>query len=406
MVAISDADMVASAYIDAQLGPHEPTEQDMLTVIELPLAFDGRPVTMGSVAASNSVTGPPRVLALDPSGMRAYVIETLGRRTPQAQKLTDLPPGSMVRAYDIADPSNPQLLFAGDAGYMPQAVSLHPDGQLLAIAGADVFSLHGDAQPSLRLLPVEQGGFGDPAVLEPQSEQGEAIVPCYVEWHPDGQIVAACFPWRDEVRLYAARRTPELRLEPLGPPIATSKFPFSGRFTPDGRYFITTDVQWGQDVDGIYGDPPSGRLSVLRIDAAAGTGEKVGEATVGQSPEGLAISPDGRHVVTSNLRRSFRPWSDERLDRQSSLSLLTFDPDSGNLETTHEELFDGILPEGPAFDKDGKFVAVAVFDHFDLAHPRGELRFWELVEDGARPQLRSMHYSLEVMRGPHTLEVV
>lgn len=111
-------------------------------------------------------------------------------------------------------------------------------------------------------------------------------------------------------------------------------------------------------------------------------------------------------MVTSNLRLSYRPWGDPRLDQQSSLSLLTLDPASGRLETVAEELFDGLLPEGPAFDTDGKFVVVTVFDHLDLARRRGELRFWELIHDDAQPRLRPTLYSLEVMRGPHTLVVV
>lgn len=402
LVVVSDADMVPSTYTDTRLGPREAGEKDTLTVVELPLAFDGTPPTIGTVFASNSVTPPPSVLAVDAKGTRAYVVETLGPRGPGAQTLSDLPPANTIRAYDITDAAQPRLLFTGLAGHMPQAVSLHPSGLVVAVAGGDVFGLAGqDAQPSLRLLTVEADSFGPGVVFEPRDEDGEPVIPSYVEWHPAGEVLAACFPWRDEVRLY---RAPSL--EPIGQPIPTGKFPFAGRFTPDGRHFITTDLQWGHDVEGVYGYPEEGRLSVLRIDPRAGTGEKVGDAGVGRSPEGIAISPDGRHVVTSNLRLSYRRWDDPRLDRQSSLSLLTFDPDSGRLETVTEELFDGLLPEGPAFDTDGKYLVVTVFDHLDLARRRGELRFFELLRDGVRPQLRPTLYSLEVMRGAHTLTVV
>ncbi|MCM0675296.1 lactonase family protein [Micromonospora phytophila] len=407
MVVASDADMVPSAYINGQLGPREAGQEDTLTVIELPLAFDGTSPTIGTAPAPNSVTGPPAVLAVDADGTRAYVIETLGQRGPEAQTLSDLAPGNTIRAYDLTNGSSPRLLFTGTAGHMPQAVSLHPDGQLLALAGGDVFSLASpQAEPSLRLLRVEADRFGDEVMLEPLSDDGEPIVASYVEWHPGGDLVAVCFPWRDEVRLFGAHRSPALRLEPLGPPIKTGKFPFAGRFTPDGRHFITTDVQWGHDVEGVYGEPADGHLSVLRIDPRTGTGEKIGDARVGRSPEGIAVSPDGRYIVTSNLRMSFRPWDDPRLDRQSSLSLLTFDPANGRLETVAEELFDGLLPEGPAFDADGKFVVVTVFDHLDLAHRRGGLRFFEVIHDNAQPQLRPTLFSLEVMRGAHTLVVV
>ncbi|GAA1360027.1 hypothetical protein [Catellatospora chokoriensis] len=407
IVVVSDADAVPSAPMQAHLGPREAGQEDTLTVIALPLAFDGTPPTMGTIAASNSVTPPPSVLAVDAEGAHAYVVETLGQRGPDAHLLTDLDAGSTVRAYDIRDAAKPQLLFAYPAGHMPQAVSLHPRGGLLAIACGDVFAILGpDPHPSLRLIPVGPGGFGDASVLVPPSEDGEPMVPSYVEWHPNGELFAACFPWRDEVRLYAAHRVPELWIEPVGPPIRTGRFPFTGRFTPDGRHFLTTDVLWGSKAEAAEGEPGEGRLSLLRIDPDTGAGEKIGEAAVGRNPGGLAVSRDGRLVVTSNLRRSHLAWGDPRLDRQCSLSLLTFDPADGRLETVGEELFDGLRPEGVAFDADGKFVVVTVFDHLDLVHRRGELRFFEVVREGGAPRLRPTYYSIEVMRGPHTVVVV
>ncbi|GAA2398456.1 hypothetical protein Cme02nite_07100 [Catellatospora methionotrophica] len=405
IVVVSDADAVPSAPLQAQLGPREAGQEDTLTVIALPLAFDGTPPVIGTIAASNSVTPPPSVLAVDGAGEYAYVVETLGPRGPDAHLLTELEAGSTIRAYDIGDAAKPQLLYAYPAGHMPQAVSLHPGGGLLALACGDVFAILGpDPYPSLRLVPIGPNGFGDGAVLVPHAEDGAPTVPSYVEWHPGGELLAVCYPWRDEVRLYAAHRTPELWIEPVGPPIRTGRFPFLGWFTPDGRHFLTVDVLWGRDA--ADGEPSEGRLSVLRIDPDTGAGEKIGEAGVGRNPGGLAVSPDGRHVVTSNLRMSHLAWGDPRLDRQGSLSLLTFDPASGRLTAVDEELFDGLRPEGVAFDADGKFVVVTVFDHLDLVHRRGQLRFFEVSGEGGAPRLRPTYYSIEVMRGPHTIVVV
>ena len=65
-----------------------------------------------------------------------------------------------------------------------------------------------------------------------------------------------------------------------------------------------------------------------------------------------------------------------------------------------------MLPEGRSFDTDGKFVVVTVFDHFGLTRRRGALRFFEVIRDDPQPHLRPTLYSLDVMRGPHTLAVV
>ena len=72
IVAVSDADMVASAYLDGHLGPLQ--GQDALSVIRL-----GKPVsqlTAVAIGASTSVTGPPSSVAVSPDGRYAVVIET------------------------------------------------------------------------------------------------------------------------------------------------------------------------------------------------------------------------------------------------------------------------------------------------------------------------------------------
>jgi hypothetical protein len=47
-----------------------------------------------------------------------------------------------------------------------------------------------------------------------------------------------------------------------------------------------------------------------------------------------------------------------------------------------------------------------VFDHLDLTRRRSALRFWELIQDDRQPHRRPKPYSLEVIRGAHTLVVV
>jgi hypothetical protein len=54
-------------------------------------------------------------------------------------------------------------------------------------------------------------------------------------------------------------------------------------------------------------------------------------AQTGVSPEGLAVSPDGTMVVTTNLERSYLLYGDPRQTFFSSLTLIRLDTQSGAL---------------------------------------------------------------------------
>lgn len=74
LIAVSDADMVGSAYADGKLGTN--IGHDVLSVIRL----DKRPAEMRAttIEVSNSVTGPPLSVEVTPDRKYAIVIETRG----------------------------------------------------------------------------------------------------------------------------------------------------------------------------------------------------------------------------------------------------------------------------------------------------------------------------------------
>jgi len=159
--------------------------------------------------------------------------------------------------------------------------------------------------------------------------------------------------------------------------------------------------------------PPRG--SVVSIRLAAGTQPDgsprhalVSRAMTGVSPEGLAVSPNGRYVVTTNLERSYLPYDDDRITRFSSVSLLTLDPQTGQLNHVADYPFDGILPEAAAFDASSQYLAVTSYDHFDDRIQGGSIDFWRLASDPLNPQpmLVQTRYSIPVTRGVHSMVFV
>ena len=75
------------------------------------------------------------------------------------------------------------------------------------------------------------------------------------------------------------------------------------------------------------------------------------------------MSPDGRLVATVNMRGTALDPASARFDRQSSVTLMRFDPKSGTLERIANYLFDGVLPEGGSLDLSGEHFLATVFQY-------------------------------------------
>jgi sugar lactone lactonase YvrE len=159
-----------------------------------------------------------------------------------------------------------------------------------------------------------------------------------------------------------------LTLRPWGNIVEVGPDPFVGRFTPDGRFYLTSD--WGRDfsattLEGRIPTTPSG-ISVVRVaDPAAREGaihhRRVAGATTDLSAEGLAISPDGRLVATVNMRTTAFPSDSPRFRRDASVTLLTLDAASGAINKIGDYPFEGALPEGGTFDLTGDHFMATVF---------------------------------------------
>ena len=407
IVTISDADMSAPALQSGRLGEREPGVQDTLTVLALPIREPSTP--WAQINVSNSVIGPPNALAVSRDGNTAFIVESRGPAPEGAVMVEELPAGRTLFAVDMTDPLAPRIVGSAEVGTNPTAVDVHPDGDLAAVATSV-------PQEQVVMVPIEGNAMGQPLAWPLIGVDDSSAVPSCVSWSPDGRLLALTLPDQDLVVFleFTRRGNDEsMGLRPFGAPVRVGKYPYSGRFSPDGRFYITTDLQWGRDVEEFRVGAPEGRLTVIRVagpiaddaDPMSAEHEVVSSATVGVSPEGLAISPDGRYVVTANLRRSYLDDADPRLTPGGSLSLLTLDDRSGELSPVNEYSLDG-MPEGLAFDASGTFLVVTQFRTFDPAATDGELAFYRLNTGGKTPSLETTDVRLGVGKGPHGVLIV
>lgn len=158
LVSVSDADMLASAYVNGRLGPRE--GRDALSVI--PLGQHPRDLRAYETEASNSVAGPPNAIAVTPDGRYAFVVETFRPRpdgNEQNQTFADLRQGNLLMVFDLRDPTRPAKVQELAVGERPTAVSVNFDGSMVAVT----FHPSGaGSRTPLALFPFQNGRVGQP----------------------------------------------------------------------------------------------------------------------------------------------------------------------------------------------------------------------------------------------------
>ncbi|MEM9948257.1 MAG: hypothetical protein AAF810_19645 [Cyanobacteria bacterium P01_D01_bin.36] len=407
IAAISDGDMRAYAYIDGQLG--EPRGADQLALVSLPLPT--APALTSSIEVSNSVINPVYSLVASQDGNTIFVAETKQPREPEDQLISDLDLGTTLRAVDVSEPTAPKVIDTVEVGIDPQGVSLDASGTTLALATKE-------AETPLTFVRFENGEFGEPIQLpmrgfSPVVElPDQGMLPHHVEWHPTADVIAVNANFRGQMQFYRVVRDADGNVSdllPWGNRIVTSKWPMSGKFSPDGRFYVTNDLQWGPDVRGFYVNAPPSQLTVIEL-APLEVEEDVQHFVVGgvslpRHAESLAFSNDGTLLATNNIGQTWLPTDDPGYS-QSSLSLVQFDSVTGQVEKLGDWVFDGILPEGIAFDAADQYVVAGVFEYDTLEPRRGALEFWRVDRTENAPQLERTDYVIETGPGAHSLIVV
>lgn len=412
IVALADGDVgvtsVADGFLFGTDGSGAMRSPDTLAVYRLPLpepeAGAAQAAEVAWIEVENSVFGPPPLLHVSRDGSTAFVLASRGRAQDEDRMVADLPVVGWVTAVDLSgvfgsgeEPGRGlATLDRVDLGPGSSSIDLHPDGRTIVVGRAF------GGVPELVFTDFERGrGF---TVLRETGLEGlDQTQPAgigAVAFDPSGTRLAVTVLGMDQALFYEFSRSgDEVTLTPLGGPVQAEKFAYTGAWAPDGRHFFVSSLKWGPDVEGFRIGAPEGTVGAIRVARDAGSAnEMVSAREVGVSPEGLAVSPDGGHIVTGNMRRSFLPESDMRFTRGGSLSLLRFDRSSGAL-TSLGEFVCGSVPEGLAFDPSGRFLFVTDFEE-------GGVQVWRLVGEGGEARLEFTGVAAGVGRGAHAVSFV
>ncbi|MCU0451759.1 MAG: lactonase family protein, partial [Bernardetiaceae bacterium] len=335
----------------------------------------------------NSVTNWVNGLAISPDGQTAFVVDTRGGlpRTVQQVKdvFADLPAGGQLYAIDIRDLANPKLVGQVAVGSTPVSVSVNPVNQTLLICGME-------KGKEIVLVDWKNGKFG-PVRTYPQA--GKTT---HANWHPSGKFFGLTLEETKQVVFYQVENG---QAKPLGQPVDLGGFPGAALFSPNGRYYLVPNLRWDQGYD------LPGEIIVVEF-AENGQPQVRSRAQVGISPEGIAISPNGRWVASSNMGTNFLPHSLPLFGHRASVSLLGFDQATGTLTLHDTQAWEGVLPEGIAFDADSDALVTTSFDYLDLAKRQGGLHFWQLKDQNGKATLHNTGFKLTVQRGCHFVKII
>src|SRR5499427_1606990 len=299
--------------------PASPTD-DTVTIINLDVS---PPKIIAELKAPSSVTGPPQNVAVAPDESIALVAAT--------QKLDPADPKKQVtdnRLSVIDLKANPPAVIATlEAGLGPSGTAINPVGTLALVANyregtVSVFTISGKT-----LTPAGKIDFGDPKAG-----------PAAIAFTPDGKTALVTRDGDHRISILSVD----------GNNVTDTKRIMTGGHRP---YAVHVSPKGDIAVIGNQGANAGDIMPVNVVDLKGKAPRIVNTVDVGQYIEGLAFSEDGNYLAVipqngSNLAPSHPFYNDHGL-------LVVFSVNETTL-TKLAEVKIGQWPQGVAWSHDGK----------------------------------------------------
>ena len=312
--------------------------KDTLSVIDI--SKPEAPHITATIPLINSIVGPPTNLAIHPSGEIALIANSLEPITQGWAHRLD--PDNKVFLIDLkATP--PKVIGTITVGKQPSGMAISPKGDLALVTN------RADGTISVLSIRGKDVLVVDTVMVGTSADQVSAVAIT-----PDGKHALVTKPAANKIALLSIdgqKVTYDKRDLPPG------IFPYNVAVTPDGKLALTVDNGNGGGSDG-------NAKAVSVIDLETDPPRVIDHVTVGDSPEGLAISPKGDLAVTVEARGSNMPKSSFFYHPGGAVTALKID---GKKVTNGGEVNVGALPEAVAFSPDGQYLYVGNFIDGDLS---------------------------------------
>jgi hypothetical protein len=361
------ADVIVSAQdgkfvrVDGRATFPQPAPSDSLVVID---ASQFPPTIKGTVEGlEHTVQGPPQAVAITPDGKLAVVAAPTRYDYAANKELFD----TFLQVVDL-ESSPPKLVAKVDAGVHTNGLTINRDGTLLLAAGHD---------GAVKVLAIE----GKNLKMLDSVKVGEKRL-SGISFTHDGK--AAIVALRDEngaAVLDVNGNTVKLSKERL----STGVNPYAVDVSSDGKWAVIGNT-------GAGGRIVDDADVVTLVDVSKRPYRAVQQISVPSTPEGVAISPDGRYIVVQSMAGSNLTPQDPGRNKIGKLALFEI---RDGVAVKANEIPGAEAAQGVVFTQDNRYVLLQM----DVERAIGvfAVRDGKLVDTGERIKLAAGPVSIRSM---------
>jgi DNA-binding beta-propeller fold protein YncE len=313
--------------------------KDTLSVIDI--SKPAAPRIVATIPLDNTIVGPPTNLAITPARDLALVADTM-KGVPKDNAFAIAPDNRLFVIDLTANP--PAVANTLTLGNAPTGLAIAPDGKWALVCNRD------DGTISVLSINGKDVKVADTVTVGAAADKLSAVA-----ISPDGKTALAVKAGSDKVAVltidngkvaYDAKND-----------LPANNYPYNVAITPNGQLALIANTGAGGSSDGNVD-------TVSVVDMTTKPIHIIDHITVGDSPEGLAISPKGNIAVTIEARGSNRSKDTWYYHPGGAVTVLRID---GKKVTRAGEVTVGGLPEGVAFSADGSHLYVGNFMDSDLS---------------------------------------
>jgi DNA-binding beta-propeller fold protein YncE len=321
---------------DAQGKPIvNPTGNDTILIVDV--AKPEAPKIVATLKLENSVVGPPTNLAISPNSNIALIADSVTAVEDNGTRKTV--PTDKVFVIDMKA-SPPKLASTVTVGKQPSGLSFSPKGDIALVCNR--------ADGTISVLKID--GTNVTQINTVQISPGVS----HVEFTPDGKRALAVKSPDNSVAILDVEGDKVTYNKALD--IPTYAFPYNVVVSPDGKLAITADNGHGGSSDGNLDE-------ATVIDLEGPHPHTIAHVTVGDAPEGLAMSPKGNLAAALNVNGSnFKnAWF---YHPNGTVTVLRIE---GKTVTPIKTVEVGTFPEPIAFTPDGRYIYVGNYAEEDFS---------------------------------------
>ena len=325
-----------------------PNNPDTVAIIDL---GQNPPRLIAEIDAPTSIVGPPTSVAVAPDQSIALVTANMKLDTSNPPKQV---PDNRMSVIDLtAKP--PRVAATVETGLGPAGVDINRAGTLALVANRE--------EGTVSVYTINKGALAHAGKVDFGNPKSG---PSGVSISPDGKTALVS---RDGDSRVSVLSIDGSKVEYTKRDIFPGQRPYGIQISSKGDIAVVANIGIGQ------GD--SDTVSI--IDMTLRPPRVIDTFSVGQTPEGIAMSPDGNYIAVASMNGSNKPANSPFYN---PLGLLKFYKVEGKKATFISEVPTGVWTQGIAFSADGKTLLVQNKEQNELQVLR--VQNDKLVDSGER----------------------